>query len=204
MKIKLAAIKIRWYILVVGVLVAAVTFGELIIPNTFTTGQVASAAQVNANFDAVKAEVDGKIDEIINGPLITATEAPTGTVSLGIAANTITAGHIAAGAVGTSELAANSVGSPQLGANSVGLSEMQDNAVGSAEIVNGSITGSDIGANTVGSSNIIDNSLVAADIAANAVGASELATNAVTAVDTLDEAGFEGNISASSYNIAST
>ena len=135
MKIKLASIKIRWYILVVGVLVAAVAFGELIIPNTFTTGAVASAAQVNANFDAVKTEVDGKIDAVIGGTGISATEvAGSVTVALAIPNDSITDVLIAPGAVGTSELKNDSVGPPQLGTNSVGLSEMQNNSVGSNEI----------------------------------------------------------------------
>lgn len=41
---------------------ARVIADTLIIPNTFSTGQIADPAQVNANYDAIKTIVNGKID----------------------------------------------------------------------------------------------------------------------------------------------
>ena len=64
---------------------SAVSAGTLSLPNTFTNGEVADADEVNANFDAVKTEVDDndvRIDAVL-GQLCPASEVVTGVKASG-------------------------------------------------------------------------------------------------------------------------
>ncbi|MBU8932713.1 MAG: hypothetical protein KOO62_01780 [candidate division Zixibacteria bacterium] len=127
----------------------------------------------------------------------------SGDVSLYVGTDDITATHIAADAVGSSEIDDNSITQADIATDGVGVAEIATNAVGSVEIIDNSIAAKDIAANAVGpseiainavgSGEIIDNSITAndiatdgvggAEIAAGAVGTSEIANNSITQAD---------------------
>ncbi len=87
----------------------------------------------------------------------------SGTLVASLAADSVGAAEVAAGAIGTSEIATDGVAAAEIAADAVGTSEIATDGVGAAEIV----------ADGVGAS----------EIAAGAVGSSELASTAVTPGD---------------------
>lgn len=107
---------------VVGMFALAVAAeaSDVTIPNVFTTGTTASAAQVNLNFAAVEAAVDNndaRLDAIegggvtsayiTNGTIATVDIANSAITGTKVATDTLTATNIAAGAIGASELGSN-------------------------------------------------------------------------------------------------
>ena len=88
----------------------------------------------------------------------------------GIATDTLEAGDIAAGAIGTSELAADAVTA----------SCIATNAVGTAEIGVDVIVAADVAANAITVAELQDGAVTTAKIAADAVTANEIATGAIT------------------------
>jgi hypothetical protein len=110
----------------------------------------------------------------------------SGSVSLLVANAGILAGHIAAGAVGSSEIADNSITQSDIVTDGVGIDEIAPNAVGADEIATDAVGSSEIADNAVGSSEIIDNSITQSDIAINAVGSGEIANGAVGSSEIAD------------------
>ncbi len=100
----------------------------------------------------------------------------SGSVSLSVARDGITATHIASGAVGTNEVALNSLTASDLAAGSVA----------SAEVLDNSLVAKDLAPGCIGTSEVLDNSLGAKDLAANSVTASEIAIGAVAGSEILD------------------
>ncbi len=130
-------------------------------------------------------------------------------------AGCVSAGDIAADAVGASEIATGAVvggkggdiadhtiESADLATNSVGTSELADDAVTTAKIAPDAVTATQIAVDAVGSAEIANGAVTGAEIATNAVGVSEIVASAVgtsevldgslTAVDIDDEPGVAG------------
>ena len=74
-----------------------------------------------------------------------------------VAADSLTAGDLAAGSVGSSEVAADSLGAGDLAAGSVGTSEVANNSLTGSDIVEASL-GSVGSANFAGDSALLDGS----------------------------------------------
>jgi len=145
-----------------------------------------------------------------------ATADQTGSQILALFSNSITAGHIAANAIGASELNSNIVNSEHyvdgsidrvhLAADVIDSTKLANDSVNSEHYVNGSIDAvhiasnsitatqlaancvgaSELADNSVGAANIIANSITAGDIAPNAIGASELNSNIVNSEHYVD------------------
>lgn len=75
----------------------------------------------------------------------------------------------------------------------VSAGEIAANAVGSAEIASDAVTSAEIAASAVGSSEIANDAVGASEIIAGAVGTSEVADGSLTAVDIDDEPGVASN-----------
>lgn len=151
--------------------------GELTIPNTFSSGTAAVAAEVNANFTAVETEVDDNATAITTKQNLVTSTCPAGQSIRAIAANgTVTC---ETDDVGSGDITAVNSGSGLTGGGS-----------------SGSVTLS-----------VPTSGITAAHIAPAAVGSSEVADNTLTAADTIDEPGVDFTTSAtfgSSINIATT
>ena len=177
--------------------------------NTFVAGEPAVAADVNANFTAVKAAVDDN-----NASMVDKQDLVTGSCAAGSSirvinsdgsvtcqADTIGNGDITAvysgsglsgggsggavtlsiptGGITAAHIATNAVGSAEIGNNAVGAAEIIDGSVGSAEIANNAVGQSEIATNAVGSAEISSNAVGAAEIIDDSVGSAEIANNAV-------------------------
>jgi len=84
------------------------------VPHVFTSGTVASASEVNANFAALvnRTDIDGS--NIRDGSV----------GSSDLAGDSVLSSHIASNAVGSSEIASDAVGSGEISSGAVGTSEL--------------------------------------------------------------------------------
>ena len=118
----------------VNVFVAPATSDQLTIPNTFVAGTVANPSQVNANFDAVKSVVNGKIDNDNWDPVGPDLAYANMNLTESILTTDIKDGTIVAVDVGTSGLVASNIDvtiNPVLG--SVALGGTSDVAIPATE-----------------------------------------------------------------------
>lgn len=157
--------------------------------------------------------LDGDDQSVSPGDLTAVSPVQISSDQITIRGDSISATHLAASSVGTSEIVNGSItaadmaygviGVDEIGTDAVGLDEMRSSSVGSAEIVDDSVTAADIAYGTigvnelgsdavgqdemrndsVGSSEIIDSAISAADLAIDAVGAAELQYDAVGAAE---------------------
>ncbi len=98
-----------------------------------------------------------------------------------ITVNQLTAGQIAAGAIGTDQLAANAVIAAKIASGAVETAKLAANAVTADKIAANTITAGQIATGAITSDEIAANAVIAAKIAAGAVETDKLAANAVTA-----------------------
>lgn len=98
-----------------------------------------------------------------------------------IAANSITAGMIQAGAISASQIAADSVNAGHIVAGAITASELAVGAVYAYHIQAGTITADKIQAGTITAAQIAGNTITAAQIAAGAIQASEIDAGAINA-----------------------
>lgn len=119
---------------------------------------------------------------------------------ISIRGDAITAVHLAAASVGSSEIgnrsildddiAYDTITMDEIASDAVGATEMRDNAIASAEIIDGSVTAADLATDSVGSAELQyqavgayeldDNAVDTAAIVNGAVTVDKLATSAVT------------------------
>ena len=111
----------------------------LTIPNTFSTGNTALASEVNANFQAVKTEVDLKIGNTLlttKGDIIAASAASTpARLSVGTNGQTLLADSTATNGVAWGQVAAAGIAS-----NAVTTAKILDANVTTAKILDGAVT----------------------------------------------------------------
>lgn len=98
-----------------------------------------------------------------------------------LTANAVTAGKIAAAAIGTDQLQANAITAGKLAANSVTAVNIQAGAVVAASIATEAITAANIAAGAITSDKISTNAITAGKVSAGAIGAAQIAGGAITA-----------------------
>lgn len=110
---------------------------DIVIPNTFSVGQVADPAQVNANFDAIKNVVNGKIDDDnwdTSGPQLSCTNL-----------------NITTPCIGSTFILDGSIINADVNASAAILGSKLDlaNDIVTGDIVNGTIDTADLSATTI-------------------------------------------------------
>ena len=111
-------------------------------PNTFTAGTTARASEMNENFDAVSAQVNGSLE----------------------------AANLANGAVTAIKLAADAVTTAKILDANVTEAKLAANAVATAKVADGAITAAKMAANSVATASIVDGAVTAAKLATTLAG----------------------------------
>lgn len=97
-----------------------------------------------------------------------------------IAANTITANEIAAGAITAAKIAANTITVNEIAAGAITTDELAANAVTTAKLAAGAVTAATIAANAVTTEKIAAGAVVADSIAVDAITSDKIVSEAIT------------------------
>ena len=170
--------------------------GTVTIPNTFTAGTAAQAAQVNANFSAIDTAVDDNAADISANTTAIGTKqnrvsgsCPTGQsirvinadgtvqcenddVGTGITGVTAGSGLTGGGTSGTVTLSVATGG--------ITGSHIATGTITASDIATGGIIGADIASSTITGTHIASGSIGGSDIATNAITGGHIATGAIT------------------------
>lgn len=118
------------------------------IPNSFTTGQVPTAAMFNDNWNAACTIINGQID---NTNIATS----AGIVGSKLANDTITAAQLAPGSVTTSEILDSTILSGDIAADTITAADIAPDAITASEIATGAVTTTEILDGTIQSVDIM-------------------------------------------------
>jgi len=194
--------KIVFGIVMIIVLSTPSWAGDLNIPNEFTAGEAAVAAEVNANFEAVETEVTDNHTRLtsVETTVTSKQNRVAGTCDAGQSIRVINAdgsvvcevddsgtgsGDIESVTAGTGLTGGGESGSVTLdiATGGVGSTQITDNSITATDIAADGVGASEIAAGAVGSSEIADNSITAADIGSSAVGSSEITDYSISNSD---------------------
>ena len=135
----------------------------------------ASNAQLGAN-----TVTDTELNSAkLNGIEAGATADQTGAQILALFSNSITAGHIAAGAIGASELGNDVVNSQHYAAGSIDNEHIADNAINSEHYAAGSIDNEHMAANSINSDQYVDGSIDRVHLAADIIDGTKIANDVI-------------------------
>lgn len=93
-----------------------------------------------------------------------------------------TAQAIASGGITSASFAADAIGATAIAADSIGASEIASDAIGANEIATDAIGANEIAANAIGSSEIASDAIAAGEIADDAINAAAIATDAIAKI----------------------
>ena len=115
----------------------------------------------------------------MNGIEAGATADQTGAQILALFSNSITAGHIAAGAIGASEIGNDVVNSQHYAAGSIDNEHIADNAINSEHYAAGSIDNEHMAANSINSDQYVDGSIDRVHLAADIIDGTKIANDVI-------------------------
>ena len=157
-----------------------------------TNGKILQSDGTNASWatdsNTTYSVGDGGLSEInftsadhskLNGIEAGATADQTGAQILALFSNSITAGHIAAGAIGASELGNDVVNSQHYAAGSIDNEHIADNAINSEHYAAGSIDNEHMAANSINSDQYVDGSIDRVHLAADIIDGTKIANDVI-------------------------
>lgn len=190
--------------------VAAVTNDP--VPHVFVAGEVASAVQVNENFDALVQRVDIDGDNIVVGSIVRELLADNAVDGDVLAAGAVGSEHLAPGSVGTNQLAAGAVGALQLQVAAVGTAHLQPDVIGGDQLQDAAVGVEHLQQQVVGSEQLQDLAVASAhlqlgsvdsdQLADGAVSGEQLQADAVTALHVVDGSLTGADVSTSSGDVS--
>ena len=148
------------------------TTDTVTVPDNNTTYSVGDGGLTQVNFTTAD---NTKLDGIEAG----ATADQTGAEILALFSNSITAGHIAAGAIGASEIGNDVVNSQHYAAGSIDNEHIADNAVNSEHYADGSIDRAHLAADIIDGTKIADDVINSEHYVAGSIDNEHIADNAI-------------------------
>jgi len=142
------------------------------VPDNNTTYSVGDGGLSEINFTSAD---HSKLNDIEAG----ATADQTGAQILSLFSNSITAGHIAAGAIGASEIGNDVVNSQHYAAGSIDNEHIADNAINSEHYAAGSIDNEHMAANSINSNQYVDGSIDRVHLANDIIDGSKIANDVI-------------------------